>query len=583
MLFSRLLSKPVIQLQPATWDSPEESLGALVGPLHGGRYKCWEAAGRARAVFTDLSAEIKGYLEASTISTCDIISWSMYMIGRTAETAAPKVLICSINSKVRKSIRKSIEYSGIMDKYPGIGLGDTSTLPDRHVIRLLSRETIKTLLLLRKCEPELAVLVESTPASRKKINKRRAFVVDPADYSLRPITLGPLITAGGKSYLLTAAHAFSTKGNLSESQSQHQEAFDDCSFDGMSEDEDKVDLNTLETGTPSSFASQLFAMINPFSNPELPGIRASPLNDKGIELDREPHDVDVSRLRFYGKLALSSATGNRPALDYALIEEKRIENTAVYRIQDLEPPPIQANEIETIGTQDGPVIAYLGDSGGVTGGLTATPTYMYFPGWRHFQEVYPVRFHNHEFCAGDSGAGVFRHNGSFLGHIVAGGPGTHIAYIVPAIYTMANIDARLNEKLSSINAFLGMISPDVTLADSKITLNKINQILRDIFHHFPTSKVTSMILMGVVTLNLLGRYLELFDNNHGWRWVLGSMIFHSTSTLPLILAVATAYIAGRLENHPPRISVILKVIGTVASWAREMGDDKGYLAKSVKT
>jgi len=568
MLFSRLLSKQAIQLQPATWHSPEESLGAFVGPLHGGRYKCWEAAGRARAVFANLSAEIKEYLEASTISTCDIISWSMYMIGRTPETAAPKVLICSINSKIRRSIRKSIEYSGIMDKYPGIGLGDTSTLPDRHVIRLLSRETIKTLLLLRKCEPELAVLVESTgpqsqdpPKSGKKINKRRAFVVDPADYSLRPITLGPIITAGGKSYLLTAAHAFSMKGNPSESKSQYQEAFDDCSFDGMSDDEDDGNLNTLETETSRSFTSQLFAMINLFSNPEPPSVQAGPLNDNQIELDHETPEVDVSRLRFYGKLALTSATGNRPSLDYALIEEKGKDHPAAYRIGDLEPPPIPVNEVERIGYGDAKVVAYLGESGEVQGDLTATPTYMFFPGWRRFQEVYPVRLHNHQFHAGDSGAGVFGYDGMFFGHIVAGGPGTNIAYIVPAIDTMANIDARLNEKFSSINAFLGMISPDVTLADSKLTLNKINQIMHDIFHHFSTSKVTSIILIGVVMFNLLGRYLGLFDNNQGWRWILGSMIFHSTSTLPLILAVATAYTAGRLENYPPRISVILKVIG----------------------
>jgi hypothetical protein len=186
---------------------------------------------------------------------------------------------------------------------------------------------------------------------------------------------------------------------------------------------------------------------------------------------------------------------------------------------------------------------------------------MYFPGWRHFQEVYPIRLENRQICTGDSGAGVFGYDRMFIGHIVAGGPGTNIAYIVPAIDTMANIDARLNEDFSLINAFLGMISPDVTLLDSKITMNKINQIGRDIFHHFPTSKVTSIILLGVVTLNLLGTYLGLFDYNKGWRWILGTMIFHSTATLPLILAVATAYVAGRLENYPPRISVILKVIG----------------------
>ncbi|KAK2616511.1 hypothetical protein QQS21_000554 [Conoideocrella luteorostrata] len=125
------------------WENPKDSMGESVGPLHGGRYHCWEAVGSARQAFTQLSPEIKGYLEASNIPAIDSVSWSMYMIGRTPEKAAPKLLICSTDRKARKFIRKLIKGSKIMEKHPGVGLGDISALPGRHVVKELSRETIQ--------------------------------------------------------------------------------------------------------------------------------------------------------------------------------------------------------------------------------------------------------------------------------------------------------------------------------------------------------------------------------------------------------------------------------------------------------
>ncbi|SPJ78355.1 uncharacterized protein FTOL_06744 [Fusarium torulosum] len=439
---STLRGIQAVRLQPVKWDCPTESLGALVGPLHGGRYQCWEAAGKARQVFTQLSTEIKEYLEASTISTCDIISWSMYMIGRTPDKAAPKVLICSTNSKVRKSIRKSIEYSGIMEKYPGVGLGDTSTLPDRHVIRLLSREAIEALV-HENCEPEFAVLVEKTkPRFRKLLGSekiadgRRAFVINPVDYSLRPITTGPAISAHGRTYLLTAAHGFVTVSNPSKIEKQVLGELDDCDFDGMSDGEDGVDQDTLQLETARGSAFKILSMINPFSKSEPSGVREGSLGDTDGEYNQESYEVDVSNLEFYGRLALSSATGSRPSLDYALIEQKSILSPegqlGLYQIT--------LRDAVRIGPEDADIIAYLGESGQVEGELTATPTYMHLPGWRQFQEVYPVRLKSHQFSVGDSGAGVFnRYNERFYGHIVAGGPGTNIAYIVPAVSTLADI------------------------------------------------------------------------------------------------------------------------------------------------
>lgn len=528
MVLSRIFGTQAFRLQPVEWDRPTESLGALVGPLHGGRYQCWEATGKARQIFTKLSTEIKEYLEATTISTCDIISWSVYMIGRTPDKAAPKVLFCSTNSQVRKSIRKSIEYSGIMKNYPGVGLGDTATLPDRHVIRLLSSEAIEAII-DGYCEPEFAVLVEKNKPKSQKLSAfnriadgRRAFVINPVDYSLRPITTGPAIEAHGRIYLLTAAHGFVTDSNTSKAEKQVLEELDDCDFDGMSDGEDDFDEPTLvNLGSEKSSTSKISAMLPPFSRSKPSEVRG-PL--KGTE---EPCEIDVSSLEFYGTLALSSTTGNRPTLDYALIEPRnmlRIEaQTELYTIT--------RRDTEMIGPDDTDVIVFLGESGQVEGKLTATPTYLCLPGWQKFQEVYPLRLESHQFFVGDSGASVYhRYNQRFFGHIVAGGPGTNVAYVVPAVSTLADIQVRLGQK-----------PPPITIED-------IKQLVQEWLFY-------SMVV-GLTTISGLGLYVILehyltVSNGEERSWS-ESLKFYFKFLLPAALVMTFGFMIGWCYIFLPR-------------------------------
>ncbi len=189
MSFANLLGR-----RADKWDNPTESLGTFIGiPKIGHlRYRCWEAGGKARAAFQQLSPEIKELLEASGIPPPETVSWSIYMIGHTENTASPKILICSTEAKTRKAIRKLIKDSKIVRKYPGIGLGDVSVLPDRQSIRELSREAIQALLPAGH-DVEGAVLAEhSVPTLGMRL-----FAVDPDHYSLRPITGGPIVWLGG--------------------------------------------------------------------------------------------------------------------------------------------------------------------------------------------------------------------------------------------------------------------------------------------------------------------------------------------------------------------------------------------------
>ncbi|PNP81310.1 hypothetical protein FNYG_05342 [Fusarium nygamai] len=445
----------ILRLQDDKWDNPEDSIGTFIGYLRGGRYSCWEAAGPARQAFRELSPDIKEFLETSSIPPTDIVSWSMYMIGHNERNAAPKLLICSTDAKTRKNIRQLIKDSKIMEKYPGIGLGDVSSLPDRPVIRELSREAIEALLPFG-CLRDGAVLADgSEPALGKRI-----FVVNPYDFSLRPATAGPIILQDGKCYQLTVAHAFRYTRELDHSSGQ-QMAEDDCDFDGMSDTErddgsqydEMTRKGSVTPGDIDSDKASFMASLDAFSGETHSSSRSeSPSSDhldsghdpqlsvESLEDNPGPGEIDVSQLQFFGRLVLSSLTGRNPSLDYALIETSRMpEDTEKSSM-------ITGSLVSSIGeieSEDISIVTRTSPHCRVEGRITATPSYIRLPEQRAFQQVYPIRL-GKPLHDGDCGTAVFgKDDNRFYGHIVAGSPGTSIAYLVPAGEISKDIQARL--------------------------------------------------------------------------------------------------------------------------------------------
>ncbi|KAF5977730.1 hypothetical protein FCOIX_6327 [Fusarium coicis] len=445
----------ILRLQDDKWDNPEDSIGTFIGYLRGGRYSCWEAAGPARQAFKELSPDIKDFLETSSIPPTDIVSWSMYMIGHNERNAAPKLLICSTDTKTRKNIRQLIKDSKIMEKYPGIGLGDVSSLPDRPVIRELSREAIEALLPFG-CIRDGAVLADgSEPALGKRI-----FVVNPYDFSLRPATTGPIILQDGKCYQLTVAHAFRYTRELEHSSGQ-QMAEDDCDFDGMSDTErddgsqydELTRKGSVTPGEIDSDKASFMASLDALSGDKRSSSRSeSPSSDhldsghdprlsvESLEDNAGPGEVDVSQLQFYGRLVLSSLTGRNPSLDYALIETSRMpEDTEKSSM-------ITGSLVSSIGeieSDDIGIVTRTSPHCRVEGLLTATPSYIRLPEQRAFQQIYPIRL-GKPLHDGDCGTAVFgKDDNRFYGHIVAGSPGTSISYLVPAEEISRDIQARL--------------------------------------------------------------------------------------------------------------------------------------------
>lgn len=111
------------------WENPRSSIGELRAVVQNGRYTCWEAVGPALEAWRVLGPEIIRYVESShKYDPAVRLGLAIYMIGRTEDTAAPKILISSTDLTVRKEVRKAIIESGIMDKYPAIGLWDGENL-----------------------------------------------------------------------------------------------------------------------------------------------------------------------------------------------------------------------------------------------------------------------------------------------------------------------------------------------------------------------------------------------------------------------------------------------------------------------
>ncbi|KAM0364075.1 hypothetical protein ACHAO7_011156 [Fusarium culmorum] len=394
-----------------------------------------------------LSPDIKYCLESSNIPPTDIDSWLFYIIGQTEKNAAPKLLICSTDLTTRKNIRKLIKDSKIMERYPVIGLGVAPVLPDRHVVRKLSREAIEAIL-PPLCNTDGAVLAyEPEPMPRKWI-----FIVNPHDLSLQKATAGPIILHDGKCYQLTAAHAFPHTRGLNSSSDQ-QIAEDDCDFDGMSDaDESQYDEMTRKgsaaPGEIDSDKSSFMASLEAASD-EKHSISESSTNDIRLSVDSSgdnpsSDEIDVSQLQYFGRLFSSPLTKTNPSLDDALLEtSKTVESSekSFTSIRALFLTAPLALSIGKIGSDDIDIIATTSRQGRIEGKLTATPFYSRLPEQRTFQQYYPVRL-TEPLKRGYCGTPVFgKYNNHFYGHIVSGSPETPIAYIVPAEQILRHIQA----------------------------------------------------------------------------------------------------------------------------------------------
>jgi hypothetical protein len=80
-----------------------DSVGIFLRKM-GSEY-CWEATGKVRETWKDLSKEILNQLGGPSEPGDPIVAWCIVMIGKTKSTAIPTLLFNSKQRSARKSIK----------------------------------------------------------------------------------------------------------------------------------------------------------------------------------------------------------------------------------------------------------------------------------------------------------------------------------------------------------------------------------------------------------------------------------------------------------------------------------------------
>ncbi|KAK4208662.1 hypothetical protein QBC37DRAFT_391840 [Rhypophila decipiens] len=503
------------------WQNPRESIGDPIGRFQNGRYQCWHPKGRALETYILLAPELHEYIATCPKSGTVIVE--MYMIGHREESAAPRVLVCSPEEKVRKTIRKMVKKSKILDRYPGFGLGDASSLPDRRVPSETAKEEIDKIL-PPDCDisRDKVVLIEGMEASAGKW----IYTVNNDGRSLRAAaTAGPFVFINETWCQLTVSHPFFPSQPWGIDKPEDPGTMDDdCDFEGMSDVDEEADLEATARASVSSFSIDEESFVDDWrsspteadtqddsyidgeensdaetcdtasgSRPSTPGNSLpTTISDSVDETEEsrtqhppaaaQQRDLSLSRLQYLGKLGLASEEfEDSSKFDYALIvinngqipqlTAPQYINTQLviaksFPVVDMaeETSPWEKS-VRMIGLESLDVVTLMPRAGPVSSRLIPSPAFVRMAGKTHFQKVYPLTLLDAAVSDGDSGSPVFDASGKFCGHIVSGSQGTSHAYIIPATDIMSDLESHVWGKVSLPNLASMRVSKPIGTAD----------------------------------------------------------------------------------------------------------------------
>lgn len=406
------------------WPNPLQSIGREVVIFEAWTF--WEATGAARNVWDhgglgdQIRACITKHYKNTNQQFPGLLIVDVYMVGKTPDTASPKVFVCSDDKAVRSSLLVVVEESHIMDNYPLFGLG---AMPAN--IGLVATEDVQVgsgtghspQLESPYYGPQRRVLA----LDRDQAFGRRLFVQDQGLMQLRPATGGPLLSIRGKVLQLTAGHAFLEGIATTPSRPPEPLTLDNVQFDGMDDTDDDASVPSQQISLPDELQT----------------------TDR-LRLVDVIHPATLSGLVHKGQLFDLSKD-----FDYALIELRGHHRRGFNRVPSQTSAKQRWLYITTaaeVGKQDVLVTAITSSEGRVSGRLSATPSYLGTPGSQQLQKVFPVTLEG-KLAQGDCGGPVVdRVHSNFYGYIVAGSIGGNRAYIMPAATVFEDIEARYGEK-----------------------------------------------------------------------------------------------------------------------------------------
>lgn len=434
---------------------------------------CWEAIESARETFIRIAEEIKVYLEKYSDPVPQQVTWTIYMIGRTRETAEPTIIFCCRDSDCRKQVRKTVEGSKILDKYPGVRVGDASRPPDFDQLVQLAHESFHTgpdNNQNASCKLDGSnVLVYKAPSTNIVLDKR-IYIHSPGQKNaMRKATAGGILRSGDTYFYLTAGHPFEPVLDTPENADEGFEF--DIGQESDSEDEVFTEATSRGSLTPDfdecsgSDDNTLFANT---PNDRLPPTNVDTMQIIGKgKLEASIWSTNISGTADERPTAEFTVVGHKVeadndpsplSLDYALVKitvrfisklRKYPYFLDLFNGVSLDPTPIflWPDEVVPAATRNTPVLALTCSADPLRGIISGTPTYSNRPGSSKFQELWTARFDG-KLADGDCGTWVIDAvTGNLFGHIVAGSPDSGVAYIVPAFRVFEDARARFGLEL----------------------------------------------------------------------------------------------------------------------------------------
>ncbi|KAG4277818.1 hypothetical protein FPRO04_07061 [Fusarium proliferatum] len=430
------------------WPEPELSIGRCIGKV--GKELCWVAKGPARDAFAALAPKIKAYLERSVEPVSSWVTWSMYMFGKSENSASPAILFCCEVVAHRKQVRNAIKNSGILDEFPGVKTAHMSRPPDfNQLVQLAGHDTT----LPSDHRPILAAL-KSNPCGMPLFVE--SSIDDGTCY--KQATVGGIIQLSGKFYYTTAGHVLSLDTAPSYTE-------DEVSDDEFEIDDDDDELSEVDDVTSTAYEKAWLAQANddamsppytssteskmlqtPFSS-SIQDMQATQEGTKCLSrrvLEKGPSLSTFLPPQRLGHVYLSSLDEPTSGLDYALIEVTRPIHCIANKIALSSFSAKGEAKIQRVVT-DGPKDVKILTStsrGTLTGVMSGTPLYTRLPNSSMYQEVYNVLLDS-RLEAGDCGSWVIdAESGNLYGHIVAGSPGSGAAIVIPFSRVFEDIEAR---------------------------------------------------------------------------------------------------------------------------------------------
>ena len=460
---SKLYKLSTFPRRKSLWPEPEVSIDTWYRSM--GSCECWEAIGQARDVFIALSKEIKDLLERRSDylskgeSIPHSITFGIYMIGRTKESANPTIIFSCREASPRQRAREIIQESGILDKHPGIRVGDTTYPPEfDQAPRLLASDDM----IIRTTgigEVKKTILCYSS----NNLYGRQIFLrgYDGNGASLRKATAGGIFVSQGRFFYQTVAHAFTKT-------IEYAEYIDDPSFkfdidsNGSDTDEGNKLMDTSRESLTSSCSDLDETKLSeePWSSVSLQdqnrlrnsGRIYNETDNTTVETGPLPPDFE-SRIWHHdnagepyivlGDLFMSSLGRPCASLDWALIEIKDLAFLRAYEEHllstDTNKPFESPKRIGNLGSDNVHILAMTGSSGLLSGTLSGSPTFKTSPGCHTFQEVWTVRLEGN-ISNGDCGSWVIdARTGDLYGYIISGDLSSGVAHIVPAFQAVESM------------------------------------------------------------------------------------------------------------------------------------------------